>query len=202
MFIINLNAQKSNLSEEIRVEPDWVESFASNNFIPSDIETDSSGNIYTSGTFNRILINKKNEQLSRITNNSSSNQANSYFLIKHNHKGELLWIRTASGKSRTYEIELDAYGNIYTIGEVFSKEITFNSLDSLFVSLDKPNTISSRGIFICKYSPKGKIIATKFFSQDNREVPKDFLKLIRRIIYTLEETFFTKKVVNQKEITF
>jgi hypothetical protein len=160
-------------SNNIRIEPEWTVTYEAGDFIWSyDIKIDNNGNTYSTGYFQRNL--KTKEKYIEPTTKCASRCPDTYFLMKHDNKGNLIWIRYANGNSRPSKVVIDHKGFIYTIGSVYSTELIFTSSDSEIVKLEKPNDYNS-GIFICKYDSTGKVIKTKFLSDGKSEFVNDIL---------------------------
>jgi hypothetical protein len=158
---------------EIRTDPEWVIDFKSFGFIPNDIISDKSGNLYSTGSYN-LEININDSLYLNNPKGKNDGIANTYFLMKHDSSGKLLWISYGLGKSRSRGVEIDSDGNIYTVGYVFSPKLEIISSGSDTVALQKPNNLSASGIFICKYDSLGNVLATQFFSNNENEAPQSF----------------------------
>ena len=161
------------LDQSTRIDPEWVIDFQSRGFIADDIAIDDWGNIYSTGSFNAELQLNDSFQI-RNPNAQYDMIPNTYFLMKHDSSGNLLWVNYAIGKSRSRGVEIDAQGYIYTIGNVFSSRLDFISSNNSISYLEKPRTGASRGIFICKYDSLGNILKSHFHSNNEMEDPQDF----------------------------
>ncbi|HSI90061.1 MAG TPA: hypothetical protein VK927_03045, partial [Adhaeribacter sp.] len=155
-------AQEETLTESnnIRIDPEWMKAFGAGSDISSvyDVKTDRNGNIYQTGYFSRYL---HLEQQTIAPKCQTGDCSNYFFLSKHDNRGQLLWVRYALGNSRPAAMAFDSKGNIFVAGTVWSRGLRFTSEDTLTVKLDKPNNYDN-GIFICKYSPEGKVLQTSF----------------------------------------
>ncbi len=160
-------------SNNIRIDPEWSKTYASGeNIWAYDVKSDIYGNIYSTGYFHRSL--KIGGKYIAQSTECSRRCPDTYFLMKHDINGKLLWIRYANGNSRPSKIVIDKQGDIFVAGSVFSKALVFTSIGTTTVKLDKPNDFK-RGIFIAKYDPSGRIIKTHFFTEGNNEHASDFV---------------------------
>ncbi|UTW65721.1 hypothetical protein KFE94_13825 [bacterium SCSIO 12643] len=187
----SLSAQ-SIADQSTRIDPLWVIDFQSGGFIPEDIVTDNSGNIYTTGSFNMGIVLADSIHI-WSTGGRYDGIANTYFLMKHDSSGKLLWISYGMGKCRSRGVEIDSEGNIYTVGESFSPVLNFISSRQETIYVDKPADPASHGLFICKHDSLGNILATRFISNNEREAPQDFkidhndqLIIVGNSFYTVE----------------
>lgn len=178
--------------QSLRTDPSWVIDFQSGGFIPEDIITDRSGNIYTTGSFNMGIVLADSIHI-WSTGGRYDGIANTYFLMKHDSTGKLLWFSYGMGKCRSRGVEIDSQGNIYTVGESFSPELNFISSRQETIYVDKPADPASHGLFICKHDSLGNILATRFISNNEREAPQDFkidhndqLIIVGNSFYTVE----------------
>lgn len=173
LFISTLSAQEylDIESNNVRIDPDWTATYEAGDFVWAyDVATDKSGNIYSTGYFQKNL--KVGKSVFYPGTKCYSRCPDTYFLMKHDSKGNLAWIQYGIGSSRPCKVAVDDKGFIYTVGSTYDKELYFTSSDSTKVKLDRPNYFS--GIFICKYDANGKIIKTKFLSEKISESSNDF----------------------------
>jgi len=117
--------------------------------IGNDIATDSSGNIYVTGSFSSDAMTLGS---SLLLNNDPVNGTADVFLAKMDAAGNVLWATSAGGNisDGAYSIACDGAGNIYITGEFTSPSITFGS----YVLTN--NNISN--FFIAKYDPAGNVL--------------------------------------------
>ncbi len=158
-------------SNNVRVDPDWTRTYEAGDFSWTyDVAVDKSGNIYSTGYFQKTL--KIGKDVFNPGTKCYSRCPNTYFLMKHDNKGNFIWVQCGIGSSRPCKIAVDDKGFIYTVGNAYDKELYFTSSDSTKIKLNRPNYFS--GIFICKYDENGKLLKTKFLSEKINETSNDF----------------------------
>lgn len=136
----------------------WVSRIVSSTAdVAYGISTDSSGNVYVTGSYNGGLtvFNANGTAFGTTLSNSGSGDA---FIIKYNTDGAVQWVaRIAStGLEYGYDAETDASGNLYVIGAGGAATITaFSSNGNAFAT-----TLASLGlgdVFLVKYDTNGNV---------------------------------------------
>ncbi|MFA5045840.1 MAG: PKD domain-containing protein [Paludibacter sp.] len=125
--------------------------------------TDSSGNIYVSGIFNRSTITFGKF----VLNNENAGNWSKIFLVKYDSLGNVLWAKTSlnkNGESSIRSVCTDKYGYIYATGYFRSDSLTLDSI-----------TLINNGgfyadIFFAKYDPDGNVLFAKSFGSNNVEL--------------------------------
>ncbi len=128
----------------------WANRDTLANSIGCSISCDTSGNVYTTGVFNRPTITFG----STILPNAGVN-TDDIFVVKYDNSGNLLWLRTAggTGNERSYGIISDDNGNTYITGYC-SSSFTFGT-----------STLTNSGIY--------RVLVGKFDSFGNAIWAKD-----------------------------
>ncbi|MCA0425966.1 MAG: gliding motility-associated C-terminal domain-containing protein [Bacteroidetes bacterium] len=123
------------------------------------LASDSSGNIYASGSFRGMatFVSANGTSISRgiAVVPTTIDDA---FIMKINNAGIVQWVNTASSSAddEAGRLRLDNRGNIYFTG-MFSNNCVFTSVGG------SPVTLTSNGntdIFVAKYSPSGELLLT------------------------------------------
>jgi len=178
-------------SNNIRIDPEWAVTHEAGEFAwASDIAIDKQGNIYATGFFQKSLKAGKDDFNPGTT--CYTRCPDTYMLMKHDAKGNLAWVRYGIGSARPCKVMVDDKGFIYTVGNVYDKELYFTSSDTTKTKLKRPN--DSSGIFICQYDADGKLIRTKFISESISETPNDFVIDSRDNVYIAGNYDFIDRV--------
>jgi len=123
----------------------------------SGVATDTSGNVYITGTFISAVIEFDSI---KIRNRGGGCCAEDIFIAKYTSAGKLLWAKGDGGSSSDFgkAIATDIEGNAYITGQFASPYIVIGN-DTL------TNSVSSVGaklltsdIFIAKYNPAGNVV--------------------------------------------
>jgi len=126
----------------------------SDNEIGNSIKVDASGNVYTIGNFEGIVDFDPGAGISNLT----SSGMNDIFILKLDVLGNFIWAKNIGGSGDDFgsSINLDALGNLYSIG-YFEMTVDFNPNTGNF------NLTSSgfRDIFILKLDSLGNFIWAK-----------------------------------------
>lgn len=151
-----------NNSLGIHADPQWTATYKSESFFkPSKIIADDAGNTYSVGYFNRVL---------RLTDKweiyDPKYQYESYFLIKHNASGQLVWVCTAKKKVIPRDICFDKNGDLLVTGIAYDNSV-FYSRDS--TTADSLKLLNGPGIFICKYDTAGTPKMVKYVGEGKEE---------------------------------
>jgi hypothetical protein len=156
-----------------KATPEWV---VSTDFISQSRGTslilDSFGNSYSTGYFSDKIWLEDSiyvESCGKVEFNK-----NNHFLSKRDKNGTLLWIRYGIGNARTSKVLLDGFGNIYTIGYLWSNSLRLSSIKDSIIRKNKSYLHSNQSnIFICQYSVTGKVIRAKILPSQSGQVPND-----------------------------
>jgi Domain of unknown function (DUF4347)/Bacterial Ig-like domain/Beta-propeller repeat len=133
----------------------WAQNFGGSNYdIGYSIATDSSGNVYTTGSFNGSVT------FGSTTLTSTNDESYDIFVTKFNSDGNVAWAKDFGGSSYSYgtSIATDSSGNVYTTG-FFDSSATFGS-----------TTLTSNGnedIFVTKLNSDGSVAWAKNFGGSN-----------------------------------
>ena len=130
----------------------WAKSAGgTNNENATAIVTDTSGNVYATGSFSSATLTFGSFTL---TNNSTSGNTDIY-IVKYDPNGNVIWARSAGGSDEDYatSIALDAWGNIYVAGFFHSTSIPFGT-----TTLTNDSTTATSDMYVVKYSPAGNVI--------------------------------------------
>ncbi|MFO7656773.1 MAG: hypothetical protein R6W78_06875, partial [Bacteroidales bacterium] len=96
-------------SANVRMDPEWVQTYEAGGFSWAyDILADVYGNTYSTGYFSRYL-KLDDEKSIEPTTKCSARCPDTYFLMKHDPLGNLLWVRYGNGNSRPARLALDLY---------------------------------------------------------------------------------------------
>lgn len=102
-------------TNNVRIDPDWVETFKSSGFCWAyDILVDDTGNTYSCGYFKNALI--VGDSVLTSKNSSGGTGQESSFLIKRNTSGKLLWMLQIGGNNRPNSLKFGKDGSIILLG--------------------------------------------------------------------------------------
>ena len=107
--------------------PQWVRKIgATGNDEGYGISTDSSGNVYVTGTF-RGTISVFASDGTTATFTSTSSGSTDAFVVKYNTDGTPQWARKIGGTDNDngVDISTDSSGNVYVTGYYFSTQLVF-----------------------------------------------------------------------------
>jgi uncharacterized protein (TIGR03437 family) len=122
----------------------------------SAIATDSSGNVYTVGTFENTVDFDPGPGISKLSSPGNSDG----FIAKYDSSGDLVWVKPlgGSGDAAGFGVAVDASGNVYATG-FFGGTIDFDPGVGTF-------NLSAKGeadIFVTKFDSVGNFIWGKQF---------------------------------------
>ncbi|MCE3278621.1 MAG: hypothetical protein K0S44_812 [Bacteroidetes bacterium] len=106
----------------------WAHSLGSSNMDSgNDIKTDSSGNVYITGSFTETIDFDPNPTASSFLASTITTEANTYF-AKYNSNGEYIWAKalTSNSSSNGTSILLDPSGYIYLSGTYYYGPVDFD----------------------------------------------------------------------------
>jgi Tfp pilus assembly protein PilZ len=137
----------------------WLTRIASSNIdTGNSITTDSSGNIYVTGTYQATLTAYNADTTPFTTTLTNSGGTGDIFVIKYNSAGTVQWVTRIASSAGTadigYAITTDTNGNIYLNGRAggaSSSLSIFNSNNTIFTTL----SASSSGAYLVKYDSDG-----------------------------------------------
>ena len=118
------------------------------------IKIDDAGNVYILGLFNNTVDFDPN--IGTVV--KTSNGLSDVFIQKLDSSGNLLWVKTFGGSNfdSGYDIELDDYGNLYTIG-IFAEIVDFDPN----VGVYNMGLVGFGGAFLQKLDSSGNFIWAK-----------------------------------------
>jgi len=135
----------------------WAKTFGGINADGANsISLDSSGNIYTTGTFSAVADFDPDSG----TDNHASVGYDDAFIQKLDSNGNFLWAKTFGGIDFDYSwsIDVDAFGNIYTTG-LFQSTADFDPGSGT----DDHTSVGYSDIFIQKLNTNGNFLWAKTF---------------------------------------
>lgn len=123
---------------------------------PSEIVTDASGNVFTTGVFNGTVDFNPGSAVNNLTANDAASYIN-----KLSSSGDYVWAKKIDadgpgGLERGYSIAVDASGNVYATG-IFNVTVNFDPGVSNF----SMTAIPAQNIYIAKYGGAGNFIWAK-----------------------------------------
>lgn len=115
------------------------------------IATDTSGNVYTTGSFSSPNVTFG----SFVLNNNSATGNTDIYIAKYDPNGNVMWAKSAGGSDEDYatSIALDTWGNIYVAGFFYSTSITFGT-----TTLTNDSTTATSDMYVVKYNPAGNVV--------------------------------------------
>ena len=140
-------------STNVRMDPEWVKTYEAGGFSWAyDILADAYGNTYSTGYFKRNLQLGDGKWLE-----PSNSGYDTYFLMKHDPLGNLLWVRYGNGNSRPARLALDQYGDVWVVGNDYGTSTAFTTSNESVMTLKK-EPASSTGAFVLRYNPRGDLL--------------------------------------------
>jgi hypothetical protein len=124
----------------------WMNgSFGTGNEYGVSIDTDASGNIYVTGSFDSPTLTFGTTTLTNVGSFD-------IFIVKYDATGNILWARSAGGTGYDYggRIAVDASGNACITGYFNSSTLTFGTTTLM--------NSSSSDIFTAKYDASGNVL--------------------------------------------
>lgn len=138
----------------------WAKAFAGPVYgdIGKSVTVDNSGNVYIAGTFANTVDFDPSVNVYDLT----SAGWNDIFVEKLDANGDFVWAKSFAGTSNNEvnSIEIDAFGNVYTIG-LFAGTVDFNPSASTY----NLTSAGSYDIFIQKFDASGNFIWAKSFGE-------------------------------------
>ena len=131
----------------------WAKTFGGTSAeIGSCITIDESGNVYTSGRFNRTVDFDPSEGIDNHTSNGSGSDI---FIHKMDIDGNFVWAKTfeGSGTDLAYSMTVDDSGNLYTTG-FYNGTVDFDPSEGI----DKHTSKSNSTVFINKMDESGNYL--------------------------------------------
>jgi hypothetical protein len=120
----------------------WIKGLPATNQLDGTVQAvDAQGNTYFTGNFDSSLT------LDASTTLTSADNADGY-IAKYSPSGTLLWVRQLTGENRLEGLSLDAAGNAYVSGALFT------SLQLGGLSL--AGNVTTVGSFVAKLDPQGQ----------------------------------------------
>ena len=119
--------------------------------IANGVTTDTSGNIYITGSFESDSMVLGGQ----IVYNSKRGSHNEFFLAKYNAKGDALWAKSTmgSGGQIGYSVAADVQGNIFVSGSLGSDTLIFDSVLRIFYPSG-----STDAMFVATYDDNGNAL--------------------------------------------
>jgi hypothetical protein len=126
----------------------------------TSVITDHKGNVFLSGDFRRTMSLGKRSL--------TSSGKDDIFLAKYSRKGELIWVKSAGGKSQDHvsSSAVDNDGNVYVTG-YYQNEAHFGNTTRY--------SSAFKNFFIAKYDPAGELIWVKDFLQQGQAEGKSIV---------------------------
>ena len=150
---LTINVRSDPLSSGDVVWGRWIDGTAAD--IGYGIATDSSGNVYVTGSAANVLQTSLLTYFNETKPGGSSN--NGGFVVKYSSLGVPQWGRWIDGTGNADQnngIAVDSSGNVYITGTVGTSTTTLQASLLTYFDQAKPNTTSTGG-FIIKYSTLG-----------------------------------------------
>ncbi|CAA6814186.1 MAG: Unknown protein [uncultured Aureispira sp.] len=170
-WLIPSSIWAQDISKELnKATPEWV---VSTDFLRqskgSSLVIDSFGNSYSTGYFSDKMWLEDSLYVEGF--NALKFKDSNYFLSKRDPQGTLLWIRYGIGHARTSTVLLDKLGNVYTVGQVRNTSLFLSSSKDSMVRKNKSYLHSNQSnLFICQYSPTGKVLRAKIIPSQKGQV--------------------------------
>ena len=123
----------------------WAKSASGINYYESNsVSTDSSGNVYLTGSFVSDSISFGTTTLTK-----SSGLGSDIFIVKYSPDGTVVWANSAGGNyvDHCYGLCTDSNGNAYVTGAFYSPSITLGT-----ITLNNSFNTGNSDFFIAKYS--------------------------------------------------
>lgn len=142
---------------EQRTDPEWLRTYVSGDFCWAyDVQVDQAGYVYTTGYFQRNL---KLAQGKYIEPKSAcySRCPDTWFLMKHDPNGNLLWVRYTEGNSRPARIVIDPNGFIWVAGNFYGGKVDFITGEDKKLTLNGTEGLNS-SLFVAHYNPQGDLL--------------------------------------------
>jgi len=126
------------------------------------LELDALGNIYTTGKFEGTVDFDPNSGTFNLTTTGNFAFFSDIFISKLDASGNFLWAKQMGGEYSDYSfsLELDALGNVYTIG-TFSDTADFDPSTGVFNLISVGISFGMDDIFISKLDPDGNFVWAK-----------------------------------------
>lgn len=142
---------------ECRTDPEWIRTYVSGDFCWAyDIQVDNFGNSYVTGYFQRYLNLASGKYIEPKTA-CYSRCPDTWFLMKHEPNGNLLWVRYAEGNARPAKIVIDPNGFILVAGNFYGGKVDFLSSEGIKHSLTGTEGLNS-SLFIAIYNTQGDLL--------------------------------------------
>ncbi len=123
------------------------------NIHASGMATDTTGNIYMTGTYGGTYAVFEDDSI------QNTGFENNSFYVKYDTSGNMLWVKNINGNRNdvTKSITTDKSGNIYLTGYFESDTLSLGNIKlvNAFVNFGSPNT------FICKINAQGQALWVK-----------------------------------------
>ena len=112
------------------------------------ISTDTSGNVFITGTFSGPTMTLGSDTLKNAGYNN-------IFIAKYNSNGNVLWAKSEGGTNNDYGLGIatDKFGNAFITGEFYSPTMAIGTN-----TLNNNSSAGGRDIFVAKYDANGNVV--------------------------------------------
>ncbi len=122
------------------------------------LSTDSSGNVFLTGTYASSTITFGSTTLTNAANISNNSFITNIFLVKYDTNGNVLWAKSSIGTHEDQgSISVDGGGNVILTGTYSSPMITLDTIT--LINVDSSG--SNYEVFIAKYNATGNVLWAK-----------------------------------------
>lgn len=150
----------------------WAKSFGGPSVeIPYGIAFDANDNIHLTGYYWQTVDFDPNAGVANVTSAGSDDS----FVLKLDPNGNFIWVKSFGGTSqeRGYDIQVDASGNVYTTGSLFSWTADFDPGPGVF----NLGIVASFCTYISKLDVNGNFVWAKQFSAGSNYIYPSALAL-------------------------
>jgi len=155
LLVFNIGAKAQ--PAEQRPDPEWLRTYVSGDFCWAyDVQVDQAGNSYSTGYFQRNLKLAQGKYIEPKTT-CYARCPDTWFLMKHDPNGNLLWVRYAEGNSRPARIAIDPNGFIWVAGNFYGGKVDFITADDRKLTLNGTEGLNS-SLFIAHYNSNGELL--------------------------------------------
>jgi hypothetical protein len=195
---INAQSYRDSESQNIRIDPEWVKTYEAGDFIWAyDVVADRDGNTYSTGYFKRNLKIAERKWIEPTTP-CYSRCPDTYFIMKHDSNGNLIWVNYGNGNSRPARVAIDHSGYIWVVGNDYGTSTEFTSIDENPVKLQKPEGTAT-AVFALRYTPQGNLI-NAFMVPGSGNFDVNDLRIDEKGSYILAGSYQFRNYDNRSEV--